>query len=314
MDRDNKTQLIKVLDEMGLAPKCKDPEEFKEWMSSYLQEQGGSADVKPRTESKEHHIVTQQARLPPFSGDPSAKQEPSYDLWRYEVECLCRDSTITEEMLAQIIHRSLRGNAGLVAMRLGSGAAISELLTQLDSNYGVVEDQEALMGKFYNASQGDSEDVTSWGCRLEDLLVKATRTEPLSMTKRNHMLHSRIWKGLRSALKERSAAKFELCPGYEDFKVELRKMESEMAIEQKSTIKTATSKMACSDTCNEDPRYEKLEGMIKQLTAEVRNMKSRDGEVKKSGFGNHLIVHGHRPLYWLGRKTARCGCASTSGR
>ncbi|VDH98736.1 Hypothetical predicted protein [Mytilus galloprovincialis] len=47
---------------------------------------------------------------------------------------------------------------------------ISMIPTQLNTIYGV----EALLGQFYTARQHEDEDVASWGCRLEDILRKAT--------------------------------------------------------------------------------------------------------------------------------------------
>ncbi|XP_060080934.1 uncharacterized protein LOC132560286 [Ylistrum balloti] len=270
------TKLVQAFQDLGVTPRCDSAEDFKQWMAGYVKQLG---EVKDEKKDVERLIVTQNARLPPFSGDPTVKGETTYDLWRYEVECLRKDKTITPEALGQLVRRSLRGNAGKVAMRLGTDASIADLLRQVECNYGVVEDQEALMGKFYNARQEETEDVATWGYRLEDLLTKATRMEPLPTVRRNQMLHSRIWKGLRPNLKDRSAAKYDLCAVYEDFKVELRRIESEVNADKR---KMATVKVACGDMPSpDDQRYEKLEGMIKQLTSEVRVLKSSNSKPPK---------------------------------
>lgn len=69
-----------------------------------------------------------------FSGDGS-KNDTTYDLWRYEVDCLIKER-YKEESIAQSIRRSLRGDAGKVAMRLGPGATVTQILDNMESVFG----------------------------------------------------------------------------------------------------------------------------------------------------------------------------------
>ena len=132
-----------------------------------LQEEGATSSPQQRTA-----ITTHLPKLPNFSGDK--KDETSYDLWRYEVECLMRYNVKYSTVL-QSFRRSLRGNAARVLMRLGTEASIDDILQRIDGVYGTVEDNENLLSQFYSASQKENEDVLEWSCRLEDLLNKVIR-------------------------------------------------------------------------------------------------------------------------------------------
>ncbi|XP_060075931.1 uncharacterized protein LOC132555598 [Ylistrum balloti] len=289
MDSDQLEKIKDVFAEMGVTPKCDSAEEFKNWMLDYMSSTGAISksgkDVKPKEPiaggPSKQHVFTQPPRLPFFSGDPTSKGEVPYELWKYDADCLLRDETIPKETALRVIRSSLRGNAGMIAMRLGPKASVGDLLAHLETNYGVVDDHEALLGKFFSAHQQEGEDVASWGCRLEDLLMKVSRCEMLSQSKRNDMLHSRIWKGLLPKLKERSATKYELTKDYNELKVELRKLESEMKMEGTgASAKSATTKMIDASV-TEDSRLDKLEGKIKQLSADVKSWKSSAHQQKK---------------------------------
>ncbi|XP_069101525.1 uncharacterized protein [Argopecten irradians] len=283
MEKDQLEKMASVFKEMKISPQFDSAETFKQWMFDYVASSGARPKMEPAQEpnagaSSSHtkeHIITQPPRLPFFSGDPTSKAEIPYELWKYDVECLLRDASISREVVLRVIRSSLRGNAGMIAMRLGPQASINDLLTHLETNYGIAEDQEALLAKFFSAHQEEGEDVASWSCRLEDILMKVSRCEMLPREKRNQMLHSRVWKGLQSPLKERSATKYELIKDYNELKVELRRLESELKVEKamSSSTKTATTKMI-SGTTSEESRLDKLEGMVKQLTSEVKSWNS----------------------------------------
>ena len=56
-----------------------------------------------------------------FCGD--SKSDATYDVWRYEVECLLNES-YKPETISHAIRRSLKGEASRVVMHLGPGASI----------------------------------------------------------------------------------------------------------------------------------------------------------------------------------------------
>ncbi|CAC5366242.1 unnamed protein product [Mytilus coruscus] len=109
--------------------------------------------------------------LPTFSGD-NRGDDVSYDLWRYQVACLIKEN-YRHEIIAQAIRRSVHGTASRIVMRLGVEATVDDVIDRMDSIFGSVDVKEVLLAQFYTACQGDDEDVSSWGCRLEDILNKA---------------------------------------------------------------------------------------------------------------------------------------------
>ena len=107
------------------------------------------------------------------------------------------------------VRRSLEGEAGRVAMHLEPKASIPEILYKLDSIYGDVEKKVDLLGDFFNARQREDENVTSWSCRLEDMIGKAVTRGLIDKEGVNEMLQSVLFRELRTSLKALSGHKFD---------------------------------------------------------------------------------------------------------
>jgi hypothetical protein len=52
-----------------------------------------------------------------------------------------------------------------------AAASIDELLHKLDSIYGNAANRVDILKEIYGAEQRNDEDVISWSCRLEDIMV-----------------------------------------------------------------------------------------------------------------------------------------------
>lgn len=61
------------------------------------------------------------------------------------------DKKYSSDVIGSAIKKSLRGEAGRVAMRLGPSASISDLMNKLESVYGTVELREGILAQFYSA-------------------------------------------------------------------------------------------------------------------------------------------------------------------
>ncbi|XP_053389108.1 uncharacterized protein LOC123530798 [Mercenaria mercenaria] len=108
-------------------------------------------------------------KLPYFSGDqPPLKGDESYDVWRFETKCLISEN-LPENVILQVIRRSLRGTARRTLISVGEHASSKDILDKLDILFVEVSTNESVMQTFYNASQKVSENVTAYGCRLEAL-------------------------------------------------------------------------------------------------------------------------------------------------
>ena len=65
---------------------------------------------------------TQPPRISHFSGDPSSKDTP-FDLWQFEVRSLLKDRQYEPDAIKTAVIKSLKGEAGRVAMRLGHSSS-----------------------------------------------------------------------------------------------------------------------------------------------------------------------------------------------
>ena len=277
--------LKSTLKAMKLDPKADNPAEFVQWMKDYLKSHGeleSKPDVKqkvflpppPPTKDKPVTVTSQPPRVNCFSGTVH-KGETSYDLWRYEVRCLLKDPTYTKVMKDNAIRRSLRGEAGRVAMHLGIDASMEQVLEKLDSIFGTVDNKEELMAEFYGARQKEDEDITSWSCRLEDIIGKGLEKGLVQQTEVNKMLHSMLWTGLRQDLKDISGYKYETIKDFDTLRVALRQIEKEHPPHKSNTksAKPNTSKFATPSADSSD--IVELKGMVQQLTQKVTNMEQQ---------------------------------------
>ena len=136
-------------------------------------------------------------KLPNFSGDqPPMKGDEIYSVWRFETRCLSSEH-FPEHVSLQVIRKSLRGTARRALISLGEAATLDEVLEKLDMLFGNVATNESVMQSFYNENQKPSENVTSYGCRLEALLQVAVENGHVNQIARNDMLRSKFWTGLR---------------------------------------------------------------------------------------------------------------------
>uniref|UniRef100_A0A8W8HMI0 Uncharacterized protein n=1 Tax=Magallana gigas TaxID=29159 RepID=A0A8W8HMI0_MAGGI len=125
---DEVKNIVSALESLKMKPKADSPEDFIYWMKTAAKlSEKTSADVagRPVEISSAASPSPQFIKISFFSGD--SKSDASYDVWRYEVECLLNES-YKPETISHAIRRSLKGEASRVVMHLGAGAS-----TRLDS-------------------------------------------------------------------------------------------------------------------------------------------------------------------------------------
>ena len=89
-------------------------------------------DTKPVIAPSPGTIPFQMPRISVFTGE-NTKGELSFDLWKYEVKRLLMDKTYSPDIISSAIKKSLRGEAGKVAMRLGPTASNADLMEKLEN-------------------------------------------------------------------------------------------------------------------------------------------------------------------------------------
>ena len=241
------------------------------------------------------HAPTASAKLP-LSGVPKIslfsgenKNDILYDQWRYEVECLQTDG-YAENVICLAMRRSLKGSAGRVLMRLGPNASVEEIIHKLDSVYGIVEEKETLLANFYSARQKENEDVSTWGCRLEDLLGKALIQGQINPDDENDMLRNMFWNGMKPTLKDISGHIHDKYTNFDEFRRAMRILEQDIEkrkLESDKQSKPLPSKRATSEKKEEQ---EELRVIVNRLSTELE-------EMRKANYGGHQSRRNERGNY-----------------
>ena len=113
---------------------------------------------KVQITKSQHRGYVNPPRIAVFSGSSDAK-EISYESWKYEVLTLIREGAHSRAGVATAAKKSLRGEAALTVHHLGIDTDLGEILKKLDGIYGLVENADDLMEKFYAAKQQPSDSL-----------------------------------------------------------------------------------------------------------------------------------------------------------
>ena len=95
----------------------------------------GDQNYLPGGGETDTRVHTTLPRLPLFSGET---KDATFDLWKYEVECL-RAEGKREADVRLAIRRSLKGQASRTLMTLGVGASVDDILLKFQSVFGLTE-------------------------------------------------------------------------------------------------------------------------------------------------------------------------------
>jgi hypothetical protein len=251
---EEKDQLVTAFEALDVKPKLDDPASLQQWMADYLKGVGRvgvhNPDDAAAHPSRSTHLV-HTPRIACFSGDE--EKDSSFEAWKFEVMTLVKEGTYSDKVITSALMKSLRGDAAKVVRRLGLNASIEDILNKFEGIFGTVEDSENLLSNFYSAEQLPNEKVSTWGCRLEDLLDRALQGQPISSKSVDDMLKMKFWSGLRDHIKEATRHLRNSVKDFDQLRVEARKVEHEH-----------------SGSFHENPRLNK--------SAHLKAMKAKSGE------------------------------------
>ncbi|XP_056001618.1 uncharacterized protein LOC130048640 [Ostrea edulis] len=229
-----------------------------------------------------------QPRLSIFYGESATKGEADYDQWCYEVKSLLHDEIYKEEVIMQAIRRSVRGEASRILMRLEPGVRIKAVLEKFESVYGTVDTKEELLAKFYSAKQEQTEDVTSWSCRLEYILRKLVKQGLIGSYGSDEMLKSKFWSGLRQELKDISGFKYEMIADFDKLRVELRKIEREhkVPVAEKGSRKALNAQQSVTDSAStsKDSEVSELKYLVQDMSMTMKAMGKEISDLKQQTY------------------------------
>ena len=280
--------LISAFERLGTKPKTDTPEDLRKWMEQYLKSQEGArndpddlghGDHPDRSSRRVSTHVIHQPNVAVFSGDQDHKGV-TYDSWKFEILTLIKEGVYSVNIITTAAKKSLRGEAAKVSRRLGVDATVDDILNKFEGIYGTVEDSENLLAQFYNALQQEDEQVSTWGCRLEDLLDRAIDGESLHSKSLNEMLRTKFFNGLLPHLKHAIRHQFDKVKDFDKLLVATRKIELEEAKpradpDSSSKSRRAHVKMANATEESTGPTLEYLTGMVCTLTTKIDEMQQR---------------------------------------
>lgn len=256
------------------------------WMADQLKK-SGKLPVKNETpgsddESNEsNNRSVGMPRLSTFVGGSCGKHDTSYRQWRFEIDCLQKEKIYSEPRLRYQIRRSLKGEAGTVAERLGPDASLSALIEELDLNYGSSDNAEDCLAEFNTASQNVSESVVSWAIRLESMYSEIVRKKLATDKERDSQLRLRFWQGLQSQMREGAWHHFDSTTTFADLRKRMRLFENRK--NRDTPVKGQLKMAAAVPNSDEDSTF-------KQILAEMKAMKASNQKLvaKVDGFEREL--------------------------
>ena len=236
-------------------------------------ERGGAANPQV--------VLQNPVRLSQFSGDPKPKGgEVSFEVWKYEVECLQRDDAYSAEALARLVRRSLRGEAGQLILHLGVEATVAQVVDKLEGFYGTVESGAVLLQQLYSTKQGADESITAYSTRLQLAIDKAEQRRGIPPQNKDETLRVIFWKGLcKESLKMAIRHKYEAVASFDELVRVARLVEQENEDFKKfhgsQGPEKFKSRVGAHVTKAEPPRAD--------LVKELNDLKERLKEVELAG-------------------------------
>jgi hypothetical protein len=235
-----------------------------------------SSDLKFHNVPKSHvthsPFVLQGPKLPMFSGEKS--KDTSFGRWKYEVKCLFRNRSMSEEIIISAVHQSLKGTAADVITRMGEDVTAEDILNKFESIYGTVMTGEAILERFYSAKQGTDENCAQWSCRLEELAYQALEKETVTQDEVAAMLRSRFWSGLRDSRLKDALRQSKSSMTVEELVREARSLEQEFGL---SDVQEAKAPKVHSQQ-TPDPN----KGIMDKLSELLNRMNKLEEEVNRS--------------------------------
>ena len=166
-------------------------------------------------------------------------------------------------------------------MRLGADVDLSTLLDKLDKKFASMTKGQHIMREFYAAQQRDDEDVSSWGCRLEDLLFQAKDSKHIDEKEWDELLREQFWTGLREDLQEGTEYKYDAVEDFDDLMEAIRHVEMDRKLKPskgKCSSKSGAVKMQVPVTGKSE--LEELRDMFKQMNKKIDGLQEEMQRMK----------------------------------
>ena len=208
-------------------------------------------------------------QLPVFSGE-NQKADVSFEVWKFELNCLINESVYPNSHILQAVRKSLRGRARDILLTISQTTSPTDILNKLEGIYGNVSSKEVLMQQFYMESQREDETVADYSIRIENLLRRATQGTEIDDNLQNERLCSKLWNGLRDPLlKNSSRYKYDVQKDFNILRRETRSIEQDLmsskTISTSQKQETKEAKQLQQSTNRDTSTHQRLDALFQQM-------------------------------------------------
>lgn len=253
---EHELKLIGAMRHLKIKPeKVETTEELEKFMKEY---------------EKEGTDRRQFPRLSIFYGE-EGKGEVGYQTWKYEIECLQQEKKYPEDQILLSIRRSAKGEAANILRRLGVKASVQDILRKFNSSFGDIDTPELIMKKFYAVEQKPTESLISYAARVEELFAQAVEVKALAATQ-ECILKNVFYQGIKQPLKQCGNLKYETVKDYDRFKIEMRKIESELQSSSKKETETTTK---CQAVNQKPSEMEEVKDLLKKMNEKINTLEEQ---------------------------------------
>jgi len=244
----------------------------------FMREQEQSQAAAYRRES---HDSTKFPKISLFYGI-SEKGEVNYETWRFEIDALVKDRRYSSEQLMLGVRRSVKGEAANILRRLGTTTNIDEVLDKFKSIYGNIDTSEIILRKLYACEQ-KHDTVIGYAAKLEEIFAQACDAGAVDR-RQNTLLKSVFYQGLSQPLKQSALFKFETVKDYDEFKIEVRKLEQE------------TSRTQCNVNQEKKTELGEVKTLLEKMNRRIETLE-REKETPRQYRGNYETPRHDRGNY-----------------
>ena len=283
---EDEQKLLEALHLLGIKPKIGSVEDVTALLHAFSGVKTDPEEFKMDSSVRQGNY--QYPKLSQFYGE-DGKGEVTWVAFKYEIEALLCDKVFTQEQILLGVRRACKGKAGDKIRRLGPHISITDVLQKFDSDYGSVESREMVMKKFYSCQQKDDESVTIYASRLEEIFDQAIHLQALRRSDVN-VLKEVFHAGLKREIKLMSMYQFDKISNYDDFKREIRKLESSISENLKSTCKATVN----VDSMTQSKDMAEMKELLKQLNERIGKLEKEKEEQTKQTQGYSQRGRGFR--------------------
>ena len=156
-------------------------------------------------------------------------------------------------------------------------------MERLENVFGNVASGQSILKEFYTATQSETETITAWGLRLEEIFQRAIEKGKARETDRDSTLREQFWKSLRSErLKNATRVKYETIESFELLRKAVRAEENEMKL-----TSNISQQLWRPQKRPEDTGDDKLDIILKRIEALEKGIRRGRGRGKRRDWYNY---------------------------